>query len=928
MKKFLLTLLMTIACAGLLQAQHIFTIQGFVTDSNNMGVANVNVYIQGQQGTNYFVSVPTDASGYYSDTITTLNAQVATFNVWISNCIGDTIVQVARAISGLPTPNINFDYCNLGGGGGPGACRAHFTSFNSPAGGTQFLDNSTGTGQWTTYIWDFGDGTTAVQYNPLHVYQTSGSYYVCLTIIDSLNNCFDTFCDTISAIGSGGGGGNCRAAFQHSSQGLHTSFFNFSTGNGLSYNWNFGDGNSSTAMSPNHTYAAAGTYNVCLVISSLLCSDTVCQSITVQGGGGGMCQAGFTHRQIPGAIGVQFTNTSIPILPNSTHFLWNFGDGNTSFAVNPTHVYTNTGTYTVCLTMFDSLSNCTSTYCDSVYAQGNGGGANCNANFTSSAQGLTAFFQNSSTGNGLNYHWSFGDGNTSTAHSPIHRYATAGTYNVCLIISSFLCSDTTCTTITIQGGGGGNCLASFGYQVNGMTAQFTNRSIGSSPANPLSYSWDFGDGTPTSNAMNPSHTYANNGGYIVCLTITDMLTGCQNTFCDSLLIGGGGSGPCFANFTYNVGALGAVHFTNTSSGGGIAFNSFWSFGDGNTSTQTNPTHFYNTPGPFTVCLFISTPNCMDSVCKVVQTGGGGPRYFISGEVVKGNGNPPAVGNALVYLIEHDSTAGTLTAVDSMFTSQRGYYSFTLSAPGSFLVKAGLTPNSTDYLNYLPTYHGNSTFWNFGTYVHLNPMNPANQNVNINLIGGNNPGGPVFVGGLISQGAGFVPGPGDPVPNVSVLVFDGNDQPITHGVSDANGRYRIDQLPYGTYKIYAEIAGKTSTPHIITISPGNPFPNNLDFVVNSTWIALGLNEDLETIDFKVYPNPTQGKMNVQLELETPTEMLIQITNNLGQVVLEKTNQYEAGKQNIEIDAQDLPTGVYQLQIKSNKFIATKTIVKQY
>lgn len=164
-------------------------------------------------------------------------------------------------------------------------------------------------------------------------------------------------------------------------------------------------------------------------------------------------------------------------------------------------------------------------------------GPSINANFTmipdsANAYSFTPF--NTTAGTGMSYSWNFGDGTSSTmASPPAHTYTSVGTYTVCLTASSALCTNTRCETVNVTGTAS-PCMALFNIAtdtnaVNPNAFTVYNLSYGSS----LSYSWDFGDGN-TSALQNPTHVYASNGNYLLCLTVNNG-AGCSQTYCDSLM---------------------------------------------------------------------------------------------------------------------------------------------------------------------------------------------------------------------------------------------------------------------------------------------------------------------------------------------------------------------------------------------------------
>ena len=142
---------------------------------------------------------------------------------------------------------------------------------------------------------------------------------------------------------------------------------------------------------------------------------------------------------------------------------------------------------------------------------------------TSGAAPLTVQFTNTSTGGPTGWNWDFGDDQSSTAQSPTHTFASAGTFLVAMTATN-ACGESVATPVTITVTG---LIAAFsGTPTNGpepVTVAFTDQSQGG----PTSWSWNFGDpnasGTNknTSTAQNPSHTYTVGGTYTVTLTVSN-----------------------------------------------------------------------------------------------------------------------------------------------------------------------------------------------------------------------------------------------------------------------------------------------------------------------------------------------------------------------------------------------------------------------
>lgn len=191
-------------------------------------------------------------------------------------------------------------------------------------------------------------------------------------------------------------------------------------------------------------------------------------SATVVNAQGSSCQASFIWTVDTVSNTVTFTNTSTG---NWAYSFWNFGDGNSSTQTNPQHVYQNTGIYTVCLTVWDSLS-CQSTFCDSVNVN-QGQSSGCFANFGYQVNGYTVNFNQLISGNFSSFSWNFGDGNTSSTANPIHTYSSTGTYAVCLTAFDNLgniCSQN-CMQVTIQAPPTDTICGTIWFDTNGNGVQ-------------------------------------------------------------------------------------------------------------------------------------------------------------------------------------------------------------------------------------------------------------------------------------------------------------------------------------------------------------------------------------------------------------------------------------------------------------------------
>src|SRR6266704_3377697 len=320
------------------------------------------------------------------------------------------------------------------------------------------------------------------------------------------------------------------AAFSSSCSALTCSFTSTSSdpdGSIASYSWTFGDGATSTAQNPSHTYAAAGSYTVTLQVTDNqgAQSTTTSKTVTVTPPNQPPT-ANFTFSC--SALTCSFTSTSSDPDGSIASYSWTFGDGGTSTAQNPSHSYTAAGSYTVSLRVTDNQGAQSTTTSKTVTVTAPNQPPT--ANFTSSCNGLTCSFTSTSSdpdGSIASYSWTFGDGATSTAQNPSHTYTAAGSYTVTLQVTDNqgAQSTTTSKTVTVTPPNQPP-TANFTFSCSALSCNFTSTS--SDPDGSIaSYSWTFGDGG-TSTAQNPSHSYTAAGSYTVSLRVTDN-QGAQST---------------------------------------------------------------------------------------------------------------------------------------------------------------------------------------------------------------------------------------------------------------------------------------------------------------------------------------------------------------------------------------------------------------
>lgn len=243
-------------------------------------------------------------------------------------------------------------------------CEAMF-SFNNidPAGLTfEFFNESYTNNPIDFILWDFGDGQTSNEFFTVHNFDTEGEYLVTLTI--ETEYCSSSYSRLLYAGENSWYPDTCQAMFYfnqneidyHEIQFLDESFF---TGEFNSWFWDFGDGNFSYEQNPVHVYENDGTYNVLLEINSTECSSFFDMQIIISGDStyNGDIEALFYPEFLDSSL-VLFHNISVG---NYTHQIWDFGDGNYSYAHDPTHDFDEVGIHEIALSIGNQTDSNTTT---------------------------------------------------------------------------------------------------------------------------------------------------------------------------------------------------------------------------------------------------------------------------------------------------------------------------------------------------------------------------------------------------------------------------------------------------------------------------------------------------------------------------------------------------------------------------------------
>ncbi|MDD1661496.1 MAG: PKD domain-containing protein, partial [Methanomicrobiales archaeon] len=264
--------------------------------------------------------------------------------------------QTVTVIAG-ETVNADFQLVQL-----PVKPKAQFLAF--PRQGTApltvlFLDLSSGSP--SSREWDFGDGTTSSELFPLHMYASPGKYTVKLTVKNAGGSDTAVGEDFITVNAENPPKAQFIAYPRQGTAPLTVLFLDLSSGSPISRLWDFGDGTTSTAMFPLHTYAAPGKYTVKLTVTNAGGSDTQVRENFIIVRAANPPKAQFTAYPQSGMAPLTVTFLDLSRgYPSSR--VWDFGDGTTSTDVNPVHVYEKPGRYTVTLTVTNDAGSDTASH--------------------------------------------------------------------------------------------------------------------------------------------------------------------------------------------------------------------------------------------------------------------------------------------------------------------------------------------------------------------------------------------------------------------------------------------------------------------------------------------------------------------------------------------------------------------------------------
>ncbi len=483
-------------------------------------------------------------------------------------------------------------------------------------------------------LWDFRDGGTSTQLNPVHVFTDTGTYHVMLIGTDP-NSCNVTDTayvdvwvrdDSISADFLPATTINCA------NKNIQISSIGFPT---TQYLWNFGDGNTATTSSVNHSYTSSGTYQITLVVNdSTKCNltDTFKSNITIPP----IIDLNITSDKSRGCkpLSVSFNNNNG--YPFGT-YQWYFGDGDSSNLSSPTHVYQSEGTYTGVVYWRDTN---TCNKADTAFFQISVIDSFADASFNISrifyeCDSVLITVSSSYQGEDAEL-WDFGDGYTATGSSASHMYIAPAfdTLRHIIIDNDKVCKpiDTALIIISLE-----PLVTDYSIPDTIGCVPFTASFNGISPLSTTKFYWFFGDGD-SSSGNTLQHTYTGTGTYTVLQIAIDSnsCVSVDSNYATVYVI------DDFVDAQFNINTINQcdsdlyIQLTDQSVN---AVNYYWNFGDNTTSTLQNPDHHYYLPGTYAITLIVEdTSRChpLDTIIKSVTLKPNSVANFEGFNVCKGN----------------------------------------------------------------------------------------------------------------------------------------------------------------------------------------------------------------------------------------------------------------------------------------------------
>ncbi|HPU97754.1 MAG TPA: PKD domain-containing protein, partial [Candidatus Hydrogenedentes bacterium] len=468
-------------------------------------------------------------------------------------------------------------------------------------------------GAVTAWLWDFGDGTTSTEINPTHLYVKPGVYDVSLTVTAGRNQENITKYGFVR-VGDPGVTVDFSASKTDAYLNEDIVFTDLTVSGSVPVQqrlWDFGDGNTSTEANPQYRYTRTGIFTVTLKVTTALgeFSRTKNNLIKVSAAIPPTADFALADPTVYVDEPARFFDTSRPGTGAITSWAWDFGDGTTSAEQNPTHVFSEVGTYAVTLKVTTPYGSNTVTR--NVEVKYRPPQADFQALPAVVAIGEPVQFADLSipgTSDITQWLWSFGDGTTSTEQNPQHVYNQEGQYTVSLTVQSADPSNNSSTQtkekyITVVRPPVPDFTYTPSYVLAGDTVQFSAAATqpGSEPI--TQYLWDF-DGNLSTTAdqktgLQVSRKFETAEAFTVTLVVR---TATLMRMVEKEIIVELAPSSDFTATPLPASVLDDVQFTPAAQPPEALpiIRVSWSFGDGTSSQEEAPLHRYSVPGTYKV----------------------------------------------------------------------------------------------------------------------------------------------------------------------------------------------------------------------------------------------------------------------------------------------------------------------------------------
>jgi len=467
------------------------------------------------------------------------------------------------------------------------------------------------------YVWDWGDGSDGSGVTAVHTYAMAGVYTITLTVVDNLGSTGSLSKDVpVEEPPNQMPIASFTVLKDYLDVNVDASDSYDPDGTIVAYSWNWGDGSADevsalpTAM---HSYAMGGTYTIALTVTD---NDggigTAMQEATVEPYVDRMPTAQFSYAvdYLVASFDASASSDDNGIVSHD----WDFGDGMTGSGAMVTHEYSMSGTYTVVLTVTDTITQTDSAMADVTVASN----PTPVAMFTISKLWLDVTVDATGSYDDhmiASYAWNFGDGGTAAGVTAAHSYSMDGTYTITLTVTDdrdLVGTQSQDVTVNHEPK---NPVAVIKHTMSWMDVSVD----GSDSYDDIlieSYDWDFGDGA-TASGMTATHTYLAEGYYWITLTVTDNegLTGSSMVQVHAMME----PVPPVPSFTWSADWLTLSVDASGSTDDGIIMSYDWNFGDSTTGSGVTATHLYLIQGTYTVTLTVTDDDLLSaSTSQVVE----------------------------------------------------------------------------------------------------------------------------------------------------------------------------------------------------------------------------------------------------------------------------------------------------------------------